>query len=271
MNTSGGVLWQDMTTTEIDAIADWTEVVGLLPVSAVEQHGPHLPLATDYYINDGILRHALTLLPPALRVLILPSCPVGDSLEHTAFPGTLTLRPETVMALWGDIAAAAARAGLRKLVIFNSHGGQTQLVDLVAQRLRHSHGMLVARANYFAFGLPAGLFSPTEEAHGLHGGAIETSIMLHLRPDLVRQDALQDFVSTGNGFSSDYRQLGVEAPVGFAWAAQDLNVAGACGNAADADREKGRAVVEHVGRGLAELLEDMRRCPLEVLRDGPLP
>ena len=259
-----------MTTTEIGAIADWSHVVGLLPVSAIEQHGPHLPLATDSHINDGIVEQALTRLSSETQVLLLPSCPLGDSLEHTAFPGTLALRPRTVMALWSEIGAAAARAGLRKLVIFNSHGGQTQLVDLVAQKLRHDHEMLVARANYFAFGLPVGLFSAAEEAHGLHGGAVETSIMLHLRPDLVRKDAVRDFISSAKDYSKHYRQLGAEAPVGFAWAAQDLNPAGVCGNAAEADADKGRAVVEHAAQKLAELLDDMRRCPLEVLRDGPL-
>ncbi len=262
--------WQDLTWPEIAAIVDWEPVVGLLPAAAIEQHGPHLPLSTDAVINAGVVERSLELLPADLPVLLLPGCPVGHSPEHGGFPGTLSLTAETILALWCEIAGSAAAAGLRKLVIFNSHGGQTALVDLVAQRLRQRCGMLVARASSFAFGLPPGLFEPEEVAHGLHGGALETSLMLYLAPDLVRRDRLADHSSAGRAMAADYRQLGAEAPVGFAWAAQDLNPAGVTGDARLGDAARGRAVLEHVARGLADLLMDMSRCPLDRLRPGPL-
>lgn len=264
-----GRRWQDLTWGEVAAIEDWTSVVGLLPTAAVEQHGPHLPLSTDAVINAGILDRTLELIGPDFPLLVLPACAVGHSPEHGAFPGTLSLSAETVLALWCEIAGSAAAAGLRKLVLFNSHGGQTALVDLVAQRLRQRHGLLVARANTFAFGVPPGLFDEEETAHGLHAGAVETSMMLHLAPDLVRGERIADNPSAGRAMTENYRRLGAEAPIGFAWAAQDLNAGGATGDARAAAAEHGRTLVEHVARGLAELLEDMRRCPLDLLRPGP--
>lgn len=255
--------WQDLTTTALGDL-DTESTVALLPVAAIEQHGPHLPLSTDLEINRGILDSALGRLEGGARVLVLPEQPIGDSLEHLAFPGTLSLRPELLLELWAEIGHGIARAGLRKLVIFNSHGGQTGLVDQAALRLRAERSMLVARASYFAFGTPAGLFEQDELSRGLHGGEVETSLMLALRPDLVRRDALEDFQAPGPGTI-----LGPERPVGFGWLSQDLNPAGVCGNAARADAERGRRLLEHLGGRLAALLLEMVRTPLSTLRDGP--
>lgn len=258
--------WQDLTTTALAGL-DPQATLALLPVAAIEQHGPHLPLGTDLFINRGILDQAAGWLDPGQRVLVLPAQAVGDSLEHSAFAGTLSLPPELLLPCWVEIGRAVARAGLRKLVIFNSHGGQPGLVDQVALRLRAEHRMLVVRANYFTFGTPDGLFAPDELANGLHGGELETSMMLHLRPDLVRQEALRDFDAPRRGAD---RLLGAEHPVGFAWMTQDLNPAGAVGNAAGADAERGARLLEHLGRQLARLLAEAAALPLDRLRDGPI-
>jgi creatinine amidohydrolase len=261
---TGMAYWQELTTTELQGL-DRESTVALLPVAAIEQHGPHLPLSTDLEINRGIVQNAMRRLENAPRVLILPELAIGDSLEHVAFPGTLSLRPELLLALWTEIGRGVARAGLRKLVIFNSHGGQKGLVDQVALRLRAEESMLVARTSYFAFGIPAGLFADDELARGLHGGEVETSLMLVLRPDLVRTEALEEFEGPGPGAI-----LGPERPVGYAWMGQDLNAAGVCGNAAGADAERGRRLLDHLGRRLADLLVAMADTPLSTLRQGPL-
>ena len=205
--------WQDMRTTDF-ARVDADRTIALLPVAAVEQHGPHLPLSTDAVINEGIVRLTMQRLPAASSVLVLPALTVGDSLEHTAFKGTLSVELHALLGLWLSIGHSVARAGVRKLVIFNSHGGQRAHVDQVALRLRVDCGMVVVRAHSFALGVPAGLFDADELTHGLHGGAVETSLMLHLRPDLVRRDALADFPSTGRAWAAQGGVLGWEAAAG---------------------------------------------------------
>jgi creatinine amidohydrolase len=257
--------WQDLSTTDFAGL-DPEATLALLPVAAVEQHGPHLPLCTDLAINRGILAEAAGRLGPDTRVLVLPAQAIGDSLEHAAFPGTLCLPPELLLAAWVGIGRAVARAGLGKLVIFNSHGGQLGLVDQAALRLRVEERMLVVRASYPAFGMPEGLFAEDEIANGLHGGEVETSLMLHLRPDLVRRDALQHFAAPVAGPGA---LLGPERPVGYAWASQDLNPAGAMGHAARADAARGSRAMAHLGARLAALLDETAAMPLASLKDGP--
>ena len=261
-----GADWQDLTTRDFAGL-DPEHSIALLPVGAVEQHGPHLPLGTDSAINSAIVARARVRLGDELSLLVLPLLPVGESTEHGDFAGTLTLEPETAIALWTEVGASVVRAGLRKLVIFNSHGGQTQIVDIVAQRLRRRHAMLVARASSFAFGLPDGLLPDDEVAHGFHGGALETAMMLAIDPERVRREALRDFASLSREMAGG--ALGPERPIGFGWMSQDLNPAGACGDATLATPEIGERLLDHAAEGLAALLREMRRTPLEVLRPAP--
>jgi creatinine amidohydrolase len=253
--------WQDMRTTDFAAV-DALRTIALLPVAAIEQHGPHLPLSTDAVINEGIVRLMMQRLPAGSSVLVLPALTVGDSLEHTAFKGTLSVDMQALLGLWLSIGHSVARAGVRKLVIFNSHGGQRAHVDQVALRLRVDCGMLVVRAHSFALGVPTGLFDADELRHGLHGGAVETSVMLHLRPDLVRQDALADFPSTGRTFAARGGVLGLEAAAGLGWMMQDVNPDGACGNATAATAAKGERLLGHWADRLVTLLGEVARHPL---------
>jgi creatinine amidohydrolase len=248
--------WQDLCTTDF-AHVDAQRTVALLPVSAIEQHGPHLPLGTDACINEGIVRLALGRLPAGASVLVLPPLTVGDSLEHSAFAGTLCADMHDLLGLWLAVGRSVARAGVRKLVIFNSHGGQRGHVDQAALRLRVECGMLVVRAHSFGLGMPPGLFDADELAHGIHGGAVETSLMLHLQPQLVRQHALADFRSLGQALAARGGLLGAEKPVGIGWMTQDLNPAGACGNATQASADKGRQLLDHMAGRLVALLGEV--------------
>lgn len=258
--------WREMTTREFAAL-DAARVIAILPVGSIEQHGPHLPVGVDSTINETILGRALELLPPTLPVTVLPMTYVGKSDEHLAFPGTLTLGAETLVRVWTEIGESVARAGIRKLVIFNSHGGQPQLVDVVARELRVRCRMFVVAASTYRLGRPPGLFPEAELKHGIHGGSVETSIMLHARPDLVHQNEAKNFESLSVRMERDFRLLTPEGAIGFGWQTQDLNPDGACGNALDADADRGRRVVEHAARALAELLAEVDRFPLDTLRD----
>ena len=253
--------WQDLATPDF-ARVDPARTIALLPVAAIEQHGPHLPLCTDALINQAVVSRALAHLPASASVLVLPALNVGDSLEHTAFPGTLSADMEALLGLWLSVGRGVARAGVRKLVIFNSHGGQRAHVDLAALRLRVAHGLLVARAHSFSFGVPPGLFEADELAHGLHGGAVETSLVMHLRPDLVRTPALADFQSLGATLARRGGLLGAEKPVGMGWMTQDLNPHGACGDARAASADKGERLLEHLAGCLVQLLAEMEAMPL---------
>lgn len=257
--------WHELTTCDFDAL-DKERVVAVLPVSATEQHGPHLPVLVDAGLNKGIVDKAISLLPQELDVLFLPAQTIGKSDEHAAFPGTLTLSTETLIRVWTEIGECVARAGIRRLLIFNSHGGQPQIADIVARDLRVRLGMFVVTTAWWQLDHQPGLFSDAEMKHGIHGGAVETSMMLHLHPDLVRMDKAQNFVSLSALMENEYRLLTPEGGVGFGWQTQDLNEQGACGDATLADVEKGKLLVEGAAAGLVELLGEIARYPLENIR-----
>lgn len=256
--------WHELTSPEFAGL-DPERTVAVLPVGAIEQHGPHLPVAVDTCLLEAILREGLARMPAGLPILVLPTSAVGKSDEHRDFPGTLTLSAETLAHVWTETGAAVRRAGVRKLLIFNSHGGQPQVAQIVARALRVEHGMLAVTANWFSWGLPDGLFDPAEIRHGIHGGAVETAMMLAVRPDLVDHVAMADFVPVTVADDLDFPRLRALGAAGVGWQAQDLHREGVCGNAAAATAEAGQAVIEHAASCLVELVEELVRFPLERL------
>src|SRR5579863_6453827 len=177
-------LWMDMTWRDFQR-ADMAKAIAILPVAAIEQHGPHLPVGVDSFINGGYLALAMERTPPELDVLYLPLQAIGKSNEHIEFPGTLTFSHETLIRAWTEIGESVARTGCRKLIIVNSHGGNVPIIDIVARQLRVQLSMLVVHASWSRFGYPDGLFSDAERKHGIHAGDAETSLMLALRPESV--------------------------------------------------------------------------------------
>jgi creatinine amidohydrolase len=258
---AGGVhLWETLTTEEMAAL-DPAGTVAVLPVAAIEQHGPHLPLGTDAIICDGILDAACARLDPTVTILRLPTQRIGHSPEHQGFPGTLSLGASTLLALWCDIGRSVAAAGVRKLLLFNSHGGQGALVDLVAQALRDGASMTVARCSYYRFALPDGWISERERRFGLHGGQVETSLMLHIAPHLVRLDCARHFASRAEAWEAAHPGLPIEGKTGIGWRAEDLNAEGVTGDAASASAELGAQLLRHYATLLATLIEELRRFP----------
>jgi creatinine amidohydrolase len=262
--------WCEMTSADF-AEVDPERWVAVLPVGAVEQHGPHLPLMVDAAINIAILERALERTPAALPVSALPTMWVGRSEEHVDYPGTLTFSAETLRRQWYELGASVARAGVRKLVIFNSHGGQIQVMQIVARQLRIDHGMFVAAVSWPQLGLPDGLVDAAERRHGIHAGAVETSLMLALHPEHVRMEAAANFTPLTRRAEGDFPILMGLGAAGFGWQAQDLDASGAAGDAAAADAAKGEAVLDHVAGRLVALFDEMVRWPLANLPDGPHP
>ena len=255
-------LWSELSAVDI-ARRDMGRAVAVLPVAAVEQHGPHLPLSTDVVIARGYLDRVRDLVPDALDVLLLPVQPVGKSDEHDAFPGTLSLTATTALAAWTEIGIGVHRAGCGKLVIVTSHGGNSALIDLVASDLRARSGMLAVTTSWSRMGLPEGLFPPQEIAHGIHAGGIETALMLALRPDLVRTKNVADFPPRTLAMARDFTHLRAGRPAAFAWKAGDLHPSGAMGDARLGTAEAGRAALDHGARAFVELLAEVDRFGLD--------
>ncbi|CAO4157791.1 creatininase family protein [Methylorubrum extorquens] len=259
--------WWDLTTEEFSRL-DWGPLVAILPVAAVEQHGPHLPVRVDAAINAGILARAVALMPDDLSALVLPMLPIGKSNEHHAFPGTLSLSHETLARLWIETAESVHRAGCRRLLILNSHGGQPQVMEIVTRELRVRLGMLAVGCGWGGVTPMDDLFSQAERRHGIHGGEIETSAMLALHPDLVRMERADDFVPLSVEMERAGGLLTPEGRVGFGWMAQDLHPSGVSGNAAAADARRGAELVERAAAGVVRLVREIADFPLERLGSG---
>jgi len=264
--------WAGLCTRDFAAL-DPATTVAVLPLGATEQHGPHLPLSVDTTLVDGIVQAALPLLPASLPVLFLPTQQVGLSPEHAAFAGTLTLSAETLMRVWREIGASVARSGVKKLVLFNAHGGHVGAMDVVARELRAAHGLVVYSVSWFnlPLGAAGAQFSADEHRFGVHAGEIETSMMMALAPHSVRMAALQDFGSASRERAADYPLLGNGRSAKLAWAMEDYNPQGAAGNAAAATADKGRAVVDAAAAQLALLLAEVSRLPLSALGEPASP
>lgn len=261
---------------------DWSEIrwpdvlpagparwIAILPLAATEQHGPHLPVGTDVMIAQAYLARVKELLPDSIPATFLPLQPVGISTEHIGYPGTLTLPTEVALKTWMALGESVARAGLKKLVMVTSHGGNSAAMTLVAQDLRAKYGLLAVTTGWSRLGAPEGLFSAEELRHGIHGGAVETSIMLARYSQHVLTDKIADFRSAGMAMEKDYRWLSANRPAPFAWQAQDLHPGGAVGDAMSASAEKGEILLDHGARAFCELLADIDKFDPKTFSDGP--
>jgi len=256
--------WAELKSSEFAAL-DPNSTLAVLPVAATEQHGPHLPVMTDTAIAEGMISTVLDRLPDELRVLFLPTQTIGKSNEHLRSAGTITYSADNLTRIWCEIGEGVYRAGLRKMVIVNSHGGNSDVIGIVARELRVNLGMLVATTQWRRFGLPAGIYSAFDSTHGIHAGDIETSLMLHFRPDLVDMSKAKLFPSIAAEMEKDYTLLRPAGPHGFGWIAQDINPDGAVGDASIATADKGRLTAEHQADAFIALLHDVARFPLDQL------
>jgi creatinine amidohydrolase len=254
--------WMTLSTEEFRR-RDMRRSIAILPTAAIEQHGPHLPVGVDTLINEGYLARMMPLVPEDLDVLVLPTQAIGKSNEHIAFPGTLTLSAETTIRAWTEIGDSVHRAGVRKLIFLNSHGGNVPVIDIVARDLRVRNGMVAVNCAWHRLGVPGGLFSDTDLRHGIHAGDMETSLVLALRADLVRMDKAAIFAPRGAAMEQRFKHLRATQPIGFGWMTEDLHPSGAIGEAALATAEKGEACLAHGAAAFVDLLRDVDAFELD--------
>lgn len=255
------VWWGDFKAADFTGL-DPEATIAVIPVAAVEQHGPHLPVSTDLAIMEGMLAETFAHLPDDLDARFLPIQAVGKSDEHIQAPGTLSLPANMLVDAWTELGASIARAGIRKFVFVTSHGGNEEVMGIVSRELRVRFDALSVRSSWGRFGTPDGLYPPREIQLGIHGGDVETSLMLHLRPELVEMARAQDFTSSFERSEAEFGLLRSHGPHGFSWIASDLNPHGVVGNALAATAEKGRLTAKHQAKGFVRLLQDIRKAKL---------
>jgi creatinine amidohydrolase len=247
--------WREMPTTAFTECGDW---IAVLPVAAIEQHGPHLPVGVDALIAEGMVSRAADALPADLLVTFLPIQEIAKSNEHVRFPGTLTIGWETVIRAWIDIGESVSRAGVRKLVIITSHGGNVAPMDIVARELRDSRDMLVITTSWGRLGRWQEVYSYTGPIADIHGGLSETSPMLVFRSDLVDMTKAKDFKSSQADMKARYQKLGWHgSDANAAWLAGDLNPEGPVGDAAAADAALGQREIDHEVEGFVQLMREV--------------
>jgi creatinine amidohydrolase len=247
---------------QVDALPRETTLL-VLPTAAIEQHGHHLPLATDTLINNLLLGHALAKLPADAPVYALPPVHYGKSNEHIGFPGTLSVSSSTFMAVLRDLGASLSSAGFRKLALYNTHGGNTALIDVMARDLR-AEFKLRTFALHGSGGIKFEGLKPQERAYGFHAGEVETAFLLAAAPELVDRSAY-----TANYIADVAKPemlLPENAPATFAWLTRDISASGVMGDPRPATAENGARWIEEAATRLAAALEAMMRFP-----DSPKP
>ena len=253
--------WNELNTYDFAGLSTDT-TIAILPIASTEQHGPHLPIATDVAIANGMLQELRRQRPDDLDILVLPTQEIGKANEHVYGPGSLSFGPEILIPAWTAIGTKVAEAGIRKLVMVNSHGGNADIMSIVGRELRVRHQMAVICTHWGRFGHPDGLISEHERQFGIHGGEVETSLMLHFRPELVRMENAQNFVSKAESRSKFMQPA---PPHVLSWLAHDLNPHGVVGDATKGTAEKGEIICRHQVAGFVELLREFEGFSLDEL------
>jgi len=250
--------YAELTTEQITTVLSRDSVL-VLPTGAIEPHGPHLPLATDLVVAEAVSSAVVERGAAAGHdVWLLPALGYTKSDEHAQLPGTLWLRASTLFETLVDIGAAVAQTPARRLLFLNAHGGNSALIEVAARELRRRFML----QTFFSSG-PAQP-GPTERGLGIHAGWAETSMMLHLRPDLVHMDKAVASVADA---VADAAHVGFTKTVRFGWLSTDFAESGVIGDPTGASADMGAKLFEERVNALVAALGEIatfdpgRVCP----------
>jgi len=244
-------------------------IIAVLPLGAQEYHGPHLPLETDSLIAEAFAGQIKARLPAAFPAHFLPVESIGYSREHMRAPGSKTLSYDEAIEKWLAIAAGQHKKGVRKFIMLNAHGGNSPVMAIIAAELRARFDMLAVATSLSRFGLPAGLLSPAEKTLDIHGGFIETSLMLAIAPEKVLMGKAQDFANAQQFYAETFTHLRAYGPHAFGWLMQDINPQGAAGAAARATAKAGRQILAHAAAEAVKLFADVEKFDIKALNKPP--
>lgn len=256
----GGFL-DDLTGPQADAALAGATV--LMPIGAVEQHGPHLPLSVDRLIAEAVASAVVELVRDE-DVWALPTLAISKSNEHAWSAGTVWLSNETMHRVLDDIGRCVASAGARRLVFLNAHGGNTTMLNTACRELRLAHGLMTFVVHPFAPPAYAASASAVDEANelgmGIHGGHDETSIMLHLRPDLVDMSLAQRNVPE---YLAENTHVRFGGSVSFGWLSNDFGESGHIGDPTSATAAHGAKLLDEAVTFVAEQLREIQTFTFE--------
>ena len=252
--------WREMASPDFKDCSDW---IAVLPLAAIEQHGPHLPVGVDAFIAEGMVARAAMARPNTLPFTFLPLIEVAKSNEHIRFGGTLSLDWEQAIKSWIQIGQSVARTGVRKFVMITSHGGNVAPMEIVARELRESLDMLAVTTSWGRLGDWQQVYDLGDgPLIDIHAGMTETAPMLVHRPDLVAMEKAENFASAQSDLAARYKYLGYHSsPAHIAWLADDLNPAGALGDASAANAEVGKRDIDAALAGFLTLMEEVHDMP----------
>jgi creatinine amidohydrolase len=235
----------------------WTEAseritessILLQPMGSIEQHGPHLPLATDQLIANAVASAVMDELGDRHDLWLLPPLAYTKSNEHKWAPGTVWLSDDTMRSVLDDIGRSVTTLRAKKIVFLNGHGGNSALLQVVCREVHLDHGLTTFLLHPYVAADQGGPSPAHELGMGVHGGLDETSLMLYLHPELVRMEHAARSVPESLGHNKHVRFGG---PVTFGWSSRDLGTSGVIGDPREANAERGK---EHFEAALAFLAE----------------
>jgi creatinine amidohydrolase len=244
--------WTELRAPEFAGLSPQT--IAILPVGSAEQHGPHLPLNTDYVVADSLARDVVAGYGDELDLMLLPSMAVSKSNEHAWSAGTLWLSAATLLTVLDEIARCVATTPVRRLVFLNGHGGNSALLQVASRDVLLAHGLRTFVMHPSVPPDQGGVSPAAELGMGIHAGVEETSVMLHLRPDLVRLELGQRSVP---GHLAAFERVRFGGAVSFGWLSNEFGTDGTLGDPTGATAEHGKqkyeAMIATAAQSLAEI------------------
>ncbi|MEW6751165.1 MAG: creatininase family protein [Candidatus Latescibacterota bacterium] len=254
------VLFHEMTREQIKRVAP--RAIGVLPVAATEQHGPHLAVGTDTLVLTAVAERAARAAADQVPVVVTPTVPFGSSHHHYPFGATLSLSSSVLTGVVQDVLDGLVRCGFRRIAVLNGHGGNKDVIGMASQDLVHRMGRpaTVASCNYWDLARPALLAAnlmPADRIPG-HAAHFETSVVMALRPDLVDEEALartRDVTREGSGL--DVPLTGAVVQTYGTWGKGP----GHTDKPADASAELGHKLLAILVEAVARFFRDFGRAP----------